>query len=299
MRVVIIVNPISGRRGLDGLVTEIRDSLRSQGLDVDTRPTAHAGHAIVLAREVSDATHAVLVVGGDGTLREVAEGLAGRKVPIVVVPAGTENIVGRELGMRPWARQIVETVLRGRRLVCDAGEANGRCFLIIGGIGIDAAVATQLAGERTGHISYLSYMLPGWRVFRSYDYPAISVEVDGALLFKGRGLVFVGVMSRYSMGLRILRDAVWDDGLLDVCILRCASRGELLMHAARIAVGRHIEHSSVIYLRGTRIRVSSAERVPVEIDGEAAGELPADFSIRPGAVTLLAPAGRRIRGMRG
>ena len=296
MYVSAIINPISGFRGAGSLIADVAQRLRAAGCDVDIQTTSAPGDATRIARNLPEDAGAVLSVGGDGTLREIAQGMIHRPTPIVVVPTGTENVIARELGMNRRPSQIVDTVLRGRPRRCDVGIANGRCFLILAGVGFDGAVATRLAAERIGHISYLSYLGPLWRTLRTYAYPPVQVQLDESTVFNDRGLVFVGVMSRYSIGLRILRHAVWNDGLLDLCILPCAGTASLLVHAARVAAGRHTAAPSCIYLQGKALRISSDSRIPVQIDGEAAGTLPLEIGVRKEAVTLMTPRHRTVRG---
>ena len=182
-------------------------------------------------------------------MREVVRGLVGRSVPVVILPAGTANLIAGECGMTADPERIVDTILRGRRQRFDLGVINGRHFAIVAGIGFDGEVVARLAARRRGNITHLSYLVPIWRTFWGHRFPPIQVEIEDELVFDGRGLVFVGVMPCYAVGLRVVRDAVWDDGLLDVCILSCATRVGLLMHAMRVWRRVHVEHSSVIYIR--------------------------------------------------
>ncbi len=297
MRVVAIVNPTSGRGSGHGLMDEVRRRLADSGGELIVKVTSGPGDATRLAQAVAEDTAVVLAVGGDGTVREVAEGLVGRAVPILIVPAGTENVIAHELGLSACASRVVETIQRGRVCAVDAGLANGRCFLIVAGVGFDGAVARRLAEERRGHISHLSYFGPMLKTAWSYGFPVIRVEVDGSLVSEDRGLAFVGVMSRYSIGLRLLRDAVWDDGLLDVCVLRCGNFGRLCLHAVSVVLRRHVESVHTVYRRGERVTITAEESVPVEIDGEAAGELPLELSIRRRAIRLVVPPGRLVRGI--
>ncbi len=288
-RVLVIVNPVSGGRAMGRALAEVVERLGAEGCEVVVLRTGRSGEATVMAAGAEQDTRAVVVVGGDGTVREVVEGLIGGRVPLVVMPGGTENLVAREFGMTSCARQIVRTVLRGQPRRCDVGVVNGRYFMIMAGIGYDADMVARLAARRTGRITHLSYVRPSLETFRSYGFPAIRVEIEGVEVFNDRGLVFVGNLPCYGMGLRILRDAVPDDGLLDVCILPCTSRWGFLGHAVRVFRGVHVEAPGVFYRRGRRLRVTSASRVLVQCDGDAAGELPAELSLRPAAVTLLAP----------
>lgn len=296
MRVVAIINPISGGRRLDALTSDVGQRLASRGIKLAVRATTGPGHATLIARSLDPGARAVLSVGGDGTLREVAEGLVGSQTPIVVVPSGTENVIAQELGARATASRVVETVVRGRSRAVDVGSANGRCFLIVAGVGFDGAVARRLAAERSGHISHLNYLGPMLKAAWSYRFPPIRVVVDDEVVFEDRGVAFVGVMSRYSVGLRVVRDAVWDDGILDVCILRCGHVGRLCVHAMRVALRCHVESKHTVYCRGQRVTITSRDQVPVEIGGEAAGVLPLDLMVRRRAVRLMIPPGRRVLG---
>jgi YegS/Rv2252/BmrU family lipid kinase len=278
---------------------EVRRRLAHFGTELIIKKTSGPGEATRFAKAVEEDTTAVLAVGGDGTVREVAQGLVAREVPILIVPTGTENVIAQELGLSARATRVAETIHRGRTCKVDAGFANGRCFLIVAGVGFDGAVAGRLAEERRGHISHLSYLGPMLKTAWSYRFPAIRVAVDGSVVFEDRGLAFVGVMSRYSIGLRLLRDAVWDDGLFDVCVLRCGNFGRLCRHAVSVALGRHVESKHTIYRRGERVAITSDDRVPVEIDGEAGGVLPLELSVRRRAVQLMIPPGRRVRGILG
>lgn len=289
MRITIIFNPIAGRGRLGSVVEDIVARLRASGCEVAVLRTAAAGDATSFANAVADGTRAVLAVGGDGTVREVVGGLAGRSIPVVILPAGTENLVARECGMTADPESIVDTILHGRRQRFDLGVINGCHFGIVVGIGFDGEVVARLAARRRGNITHLSYFAPIWRTFWGHRFPPIRVEIDGELVFDGRGMVFVGVMPCYSVGLRVVRDAVWDDGLLDLCILPCVSRVGLLRHAFRVWRRVHVEHNGVIYKRCNRLRVSSTARVAVEVDGDTSGHLPVDIGIEPAAGMILMP----------
>jgi diacylglycerol kinase family enzyme len=240
----------------------------------------------------SNEVDAVIAVGGDGTIREIAHGLSGSRLPLLVWPTGTENLFAKSFGYRGRPDVIPACVQAGRYATIDVGVANGHSFLVVAGMGFDAEVVERLVRLRNGHITHLTYTGPIWRTFWEHKFPAMRVYSKDKLLWEGRGLVFVGNMPRYSLGLRVIRDAIPDDGLLDVCIMPCRTQAKLLLHSARTVLRRHVERGGVRYFRLTNIRVESDERVPLELDGEAAGTLPVEFSIRPNALRLLVPPGR-------
>jgi YegS/Rv2252/BmrU family lipid kinase len=290
MTVWAIVNPISGRRKLSRLLEQLGPALAGHGYALEIMHTQNPGDAEILAGEAGAKVRAVLAVGGDGTVREVAAGLTGSKVPMVVVPAGTENIVAKHFGYRADAAGVTETIVTGHEAPCDVGLINGMKMLIVAGVGFDAAVVHRLAVRRTGHISYLTYVEPIWHTFWYHRFPQVRVEVDGQDVFEGAGMVFVGLLPRYSIGLRLIPNARCDDGLLDVCVFSCRSRAQLLRHAVRASVGRHMHSAGVLHYQGRRVLVSTKDKiVPVQVDGDPAGTLPIDCSVVDSGLRLLLP----------
>ena len=259
------------------------------GYEVCLSPTARAGHASELAHEAAQ-TGAALVaaVGGDGTVAEVANGLAYSNVPLLVVPAGTENIIATELGLSNSTAHFEVLLRQGKPYPVDMGRVNGRYFLAILGAGFDADVIHRVHKNRQGHISHLSYFWPIWRTFWEYRFPALRVEADGELLCDGPALVFVGNMARYAVGLRILRDARFDDGLLDICVYPCRRQIRLMLHSANTMLKIHPERRSVIYRQCRNIEITSSDKsVRMQVDGDPGGHLPARIEVCPGALSVL------------
>ena len=259
--------------------------------EVRTEPTSHTGHACELARKcVERAAELVAVVGGDGTVAEVANGLAYSKIPLLIVPAGTENIIATELGISNNTAQLDMLLSKGKTHPVDMGRVNGKYFLAILGAGFDAEVVHRVHRNRQGHISHLSYFWPIWRTFWEYRFPAIRVTADDELICDGPALVFVGNMARYAAGLRILRDACFDDGLLDLCVYPCRRQLRLMLHSANTMLKIHPERRSVTYRHCRNIEISSSDpSVRMQVDGDPAGHLPAKIKVCPGALSLLLP----------
>jgi diacylglycerol kinase family enzyme len=231
----------------------------------------------------------VAVWGGDGTVHEVARGLAGSDVPILACPAGTENLLAKELRIPSEPRKLVEVLQRGRIVNCDVGLVNGRRFLMIIGVGFDGEVVRRLTAARTGHISHLSYFWPIWRTFWEHDFPRMKITADGQELFDDYGLAFVGNISRYAVGLRICRDARFDDGLLDLVVFSCREQTGLMLHAAWTLLRLHPLKGDVIYRRVRQVRIETDRPVPSEADGNVGPPTPLDVSIAPKGIRLLIP----------
>ncbi len=297
MNVIAIINPISGAGNRDGRLWALFRRLREGGHVVNRRVTAGPGDARQWAAEGARSENsAILVVGGDGTVNEVADGLAGGICPMLIWPTGTENLVAKYLGFRADADEAMATLEAGRIAAFDVGIANGGAFLVITGVGFDAEVVQRLIRVRRGHITHLTYTEPLWRTFWEHRWPELEIAADtpeGPLRWRGQGMAFVGNMARYALNLRVVRDALPDDGLLDLCVMPCRGRVQLISHALRTLRCRHVEHPSVLYRRVTRLRITSRQPTPVEIDGEFAGMLPLEISIRPGALRMIIPPDSR------
>ena len=289
-RCIAIINPVSGRGARSTIVPRVARALRQEGASLETWITNAAGHGTQLAARVPDDVEAVLVVGGDGTVCEVVNGLFGRKIPIVILGTGTENLLARELRMPTDPAEVARALLHGRSFPFDVGvvttgsQRRERRFLAMVGVGFDAECVYRLARVRRGHITHFDYFWPIWRTFWSHGFPPVRVEADGACVFEGRGPLLVGVIGQYSGGLRVLANARYDDGLLDLCVLPCSSGWGLLTHAARMYARCHTRRGDAVYLQARHIRVESRLPVPVEVDGDAGGLLPIDISIAPGAI---------------
>ncbi len=296
-----IVNPKSGASSAKNLVMQFKDYLLDHGYEVRTFFTESLAHACELATKSAVDYDCKLVVGcgGDGTLREIAHGLEGSDKPLLVVPCGTENLLANEMGFNEKVATLIEAFEGDCVKPLDLGSANGRCFTSIAGFGFDGEVVKRVSAERFGHINHLDYFWPIWRTFWSHEFPRVKVVVDGDEIFDGRCMVFVGNISRYAVGLQILRSADYGDGLLDVCIYKCSSRLRLFKHAFMTLVKLHTRRPDVMYRQGKSIELSGqSKQVDCEIDGDPGPQLPMKIEVIERAVRVLVPPNAKPAGMR-
>lgn len=285
----IIVNPHSGYGGQKLHLAELCNELRLAGRSTVEYVTKSSGDATRRAREIVSDASVVVAWGGDGTVNEVANGLAGSSVAMMVVRAGTENLLANELGIPRNVAAQAQVILEGRTMDFDIGLINGQSFHSILGVGFDAEVVRRLSMGRVGHISHLSYFWPIWRTFWEHDFPDLHITADGEEVFHGKGLAFVGNISRYSVGLRICRHAKFDDGLLDLVVFKCSERSGLVLHAAWTMLRLHPLKGNVIYRLARKIHIESAEKIPCELDGDIGPDTPLDISVAPHKIKILVP----------
>jgi diacylglycerol kinase (ATP) len=309
-RVLLLANPIAGRGRGGRIAAALQDVLGRAGVEVRVfLQRADRIEPRALRDAVGDdADSAAISIGGDGTLRGVAEALVGAFAgdddsvtaadhhipPLLVVPLGTANLMGKHLGVdwhrRSFEEAVLDAIRRRQTVQLDAARADGKIFLLMAGIGIDAAVVHQLARVRKGPIDLSSYVLPAALALGNYRYPPLRVIVDGTEVFPmSPGMAFIGNVPEYGTGFPILPMARSDDGLLDVCVLPCASPQEAIHLVLRAAAGEHVDAEGVVYTKGTRVRVESPQDIPVQVDGDAAGHTPVDIDLLPVRLPFIVP----------
>lgn len=296
-----IVNPKSGASSANRIASQFKDYLVEKGYDVRVVLTESLEHACELATRgaVDYQCGLVAAAGGDGTLREVLHGLEGSNKLFMPIPCGTENLLANELGFDLHVNTLVNAFEGNCIRPLDLGTVNGRCFTSIAGFGFDGSVIERISTNRTGHISHLSYFWPIWRTFWEYRFPRMKVIADGKEIFDDRGLVFIGNISRYAIGLSICKNADYGDGLLDVCIFHCHGQFSLLMHAVKTVLKVHTKCKKTVYAQAASIRVEPADGpVFCQIDGDPGPVVPADIKVIPQAIRVLVPPGAKPAGIR-
>lgn len=288
-RATLIANPQAGSGKSQVLINRLADVFNQAGITCTVKLTEKSGDATKFAAAEMDSTDLLVVIGGDGTVNEVLQAAKGGQPPVLIVPAGTENVLAKYLGLTSSPVRMLEVIREAWTVRFDLGCLQDRRFSMLASVGFDAAIVHNLHAERSGNITHFTYFWPLWRQFWQYDWPVLSVVADDKEVFHGRGMIVVGNISRYAMGLRICSDALPTDGLLDLFIMQCENRWQLLRWVTLIAARMHKRLPQAVYVRAKRIAIDSASRtkIPVEVDGDPAGLLPIEMTIASVAVPLL------------
>jgi len=286
-----IVNPKSGSSAHVRSVRALCDVLRRRHCRVHIELTQSLGHAAELAgRARATNAAAVIVAGGDGTVRAVAAGMAGSQMPMLIVPTGTENLFACQLGLDGSEELTLRTLDHGQARGLDLGLANQRYFIAIAGVGFDAEVVQRINRFRSGHITHTDYVWPICRTFWEHCFPHLNVVADGELICDEPALLFVSNISRYAVGLKVSPEADFSNGYLDVTVYKCRRRRRLLLHSGLTILGQSHHSSLVVRRRCRQLHVEAAEpAVPVQLDGDPGPALPLDVRVVPAAARVLAP----------
>lgn len=296
-RVLIVTNPHAGSRSRATLIDQLVSGLETDGFVVQV-VTDLAELEAGTASPNRTGLRAVIAAGGDGTVSEVVNRTPA-ETPVAVLPLGTENLLAKYLGIRQDAEQIRRLIARGATVPLDAGRAGQRIFLLMAGCGFDADVVRRLHQERSGHIRHLSYAKPILDSIRSYEYPELRVYCEpmaetapgsqqtGEQPYISARWVFVVNLPRYAAGLQIVPDAVGTDGLLDVCTFKDGSLFSGLRYLAGILLGQHRSWDDCVTQKTHKLRIESVGDVPLQLDGDPAGNLPVEIEALPGRVKLI------------
>src|SRR5438270_5238777 len=290
---VIIANPTSGSGVFAHHTHRLHETLsflRSHGWRVELCYTQKPGDAQRLARNaVEQKADLVIAVGGDGTINEIIQALAGSETALGVLPSGTVNVWARELGIPLDDTRARHVLVNGQTRRIDLGCVNGRYFLLMVGIGFDGEVTQAVEGKPLKRLGVLGYTLavlwlgPGYRGF-----PVVA-QIDRYVV-KTRALqIFVGNTQLYAGAVKFTWQAKCDDGLLDLCIVRKRNVWGRLIVTRDFILRRAQRRLWVRYDTFKSLKIETPEPIPYQIDGEAGGFTPAEFSVAPGILKVIVP----------
>lgn len=286
--VALLINPSSGR-GRGAHAGEIaRRRLVESGVEVTTLIGRDVRESGDMAHEAVQAgASALVVVGGDGMVHLGIQAVAGRSLPFGVIPAGTGNDFARALGIPlDDAADAADVVAGGRTRAVDLGNTDGQWFAGVVAAGFDARVNDRTNRMRwpRGPRRYDLAVAVEFGLFRPISY---RMELDGDTIETAAMLVALGNIASYGGGIRIIPDAVPDDGLFDVIIVRPVSKLTLARVFPTMREGGHVGIPAVSFHRARHVKIDAP--VVVYADGERIGPLPRSFDVAPGALTALVP----------
>ncbi len=300
---LIIVNPNAGRARGRKDWDKISALLTKYNIRYQSKFTERRHHAIELAkRGIDEGFHKIIVVGGDGTMNEVVNGVftqetcSPSQITLAIITVGTGNDWGKLFGIPTDYESAIKIISEGRSMLQDTGVVryyNGvsrelRYFINIAGLGFDAVVIrrTNLQKDR-GHKGKLIYLWNLVRCLVSYRHTVTSVAIDGNIIRDNVFTISIGI-GRFSGGGMIQTpNAVPDDGLFDVTIIRKITKGDVIMSLKMLYDGTILDHPKISGYKGRDILIDSDPLIHLEADGESLGHSPIEFSILPKSVNVI------------
>jgi YegS/Rv2252/BmrU family lipid kinase len=299
-RLVVIVNPASGRRHVAQEIPEIERTLRSKDLEYRLALTEGPGDATRFAREALEGGDRFLVaVGGDGTVHEVVNGMIEDGRPLApdavlgVVAAGSGCDFVKTFGLPGDAiracghlagENLYELDVGKITYVAPDGTEAVRYFPNIAEVGLGGAVVTR--AERLPRFFGRSrYFFGFWLSLPRYKPGPIRVQADRKS-YQGRGVtVVVANCQFFGGGMKISPRSYPGDGLLDVLVFK-GPKSDSFTTLPKVYRGEHLPHKNIVEMKGSTVRVEGERPMPLEADGEALGSTPAAFEVIPQAIRL-------------
>ena len=299
-RALIITNPAAARTRPEAVETVVR-VLRGGGWDVTVLATGGSGDARRLAEEgVRNDVDVVGVFGGDGTTMQAAAALVGARTALGVLPGGTGNLLAGNLRIPTDPARAARTLLHARPRPFDLGRiarADGvHYFAVAAGAGVDAQVMAETRSSEKRKWGMGAYIATALRILPDIRSQVYHITVDGREYEMRASLLIVANCAEVIPPfVRFRRGAAPDDGLLDVVALRADSFGESLR--ALWEFFRETDRATGVaglvgHAQGRVIAVSTDHPLPMQLDGDLAGDTPFTAEVVPGAIRVLAPPRR-------
>lgn len=289
MKIELIANTSSGRFGRGQALDVAKESLSRGGNTVHTDLVRHPGEGTEKTkRAVEEGYDLVVGCGGDGTLREIVNGLAGSNVTLGIIPLGTGNVIATDLHIPRNPREACEVILQRHVHRIDVGRCGNNHFILAAGVGFDVEVIAKTDLELKSRVRNLAYIYAGAKHLPNCKPREFLIESDG---FSGTvHALAIAVCNSYRYGgYRLKRGISIADGLFDVCVLRGKPPLEMFTVFLGIVSRVGIPRRNLMTFKASHIRISAKEKVVVHNDGDVVGNLPMEFEVIKRALPVIVP----------
>ncbi len=300
----VIVNPNAGSRKIKQDWPEINQLLQKAGLNFEFAFSERPRHAIELVSQaIANGNRNFIAVGGDGTFNEIASAIYSQndinqdEFMLAAIPVGTGNDWGRMFGIPADYKKAIDIIKKEKLFLQDVGKAEyqdgderkKRYFVNIAGMGFDALVAKKTNKQKdAGRAGVFSYLVNLLTSLFEYKPGQIHLEVDGGSWDFNTFSLTVGICRYNGGGMMQSPNAIPDDGLFDVTVIKKISVITIALQLKKLYDGSFIKHPKVFSSRGSKVSVSSAKsNFQLEVDGESMGDGPYEFSILPRALRVV------------
>lgn len=288
----LIYNPSSGREEVRRLLPDILNRLDMAGIETSCHATSGEADATREAEKAVERGYDIIIAaGGDGTLNEVVDGMAGKAntPPLGIFPLGTTNDFARAMGIpRKW-EEYVDLIIKGDTRPIDIGKANNRHFINIAGGGSLTQLTYEVPSRLKTMLGQLAYYIKGIEKMVNLSPTELTISAEGFEPMHGEFMMFL-IANTNSVGgfEKLAPGAVIDDGLFDVIAVKRCNLAEFIRLGTMALRGDHFNDPHVIYFRTRKMEVTSPAKVLLNLDGELGGELPGVFENLPRHLRIFA-----------
>ncbi len=289
----LLYNPISGAGRSKKIATGLADQLSSRGYQPALRESQPSYDPTDL-RNFLKGLDALLVVGGDGTIRTLLDGLSESGTPVYLVPGGNESLFARHFGMSRQPSQILAALSGARTAEATIAAIHQSFFFSMVSLGLDSLVVGKIARTRCGPIGHIGYVKPTLQSLLEYSAPALTVAVDGKVLVREEpGFVIAANTRQYARNLGLVPEACGTKELLHVRFFPYRRIADYLPWLWSMTTRRPVSLNKSLYVAGTNCTIETgAAAWPIQADGEYVGDTPAALSTVARRIKVLLPIAR-------
>ncbi|UJL47262.1 diacylglycerol kinase [Virgibacillus sp. NKC19-16] len=288
----IIYNPTSGREVFKKELPAVLERLEIAGYETSAHATTCEGDATDAARAAVDRGYDLVVAaGGDGTINEVINGIAEQegRPKLGIIPGGTTNDFARALNIPRDIHKALDIILADQSMFLDIGKVNGHYFMNIAGGGKLTELTYDVPSKLKTMLGHLAYYVKGIEMLPSLKPIRTKIEYDGNVIDEDIMLFLVANTNSVGGFEKLAPDARLNDGYFDLLILRKTNLAEFIRIVTLALRGLHLEHENIIYVQAKDIKVTTDEKMQLNIDGEYGGLLPGEFFNLQQHIELLVP----------
>lgn len=293
-KIKIINNPSSGRqviqRKLDYLINKLLDNGYIVGKFNTSKKDDAVNETIKTCKEDWDI---IIACGGDGTVNEVAAGIAmsEKKIPVAILSAGTVNDFANHMNLPENMDEFFDMIENEKIIDIDLGKANDNYFVNVAASGILTDIGYKVQPEAKAVFGRMAYYVEGMREIPRNGIEPIKVKFESEEYNKEEDIMLFVVSNSASIGgfKKLAPDASVSDGLLDVVIIKKSDIPDLAQIFINIFSGEHVNHPNVSYFKTQNLKVTTDEKLTIDIDGEYGGKLPAEFKVKPSGMQIFVP----------
>jgi YegS/Rv2252/BmrU family lipid kinase len=284
----VIYNPVAGPK-IFSKIDRIHALLSERGIPFEIVETSGPGEAVLLARESAYAgAETVIVVGGDGTINETANGLAGSRTRLAVIPHGTGNAFAQEVGLPKTVEGCLNLLDEGKTIEILLARAEERYFVLLASAGFDAEVLERMSSRQKNFLGIGAYVLAGmWHLLRSQ--PTLWAEFPGRERMETQAVI-VCRGRKYGGGVTMAPAGTLEGDTLQVVALRKTGRWAIFRFAINVLLGKHASSTAVEIRETQSVLVRSRIPSAAQVDGDYLGPLPVRFEMTDVKLRIVVPS---------
>ncbi len=290
MKILIIGNPIASGGDVKKKIDELESILKTRDHITIVYLTRFANDGKTYVSNIDTSIDRIIVVGGDGTLNEIINGLpTDFSCPVLQLPTGNANLLGHDLYLPRTAKGAADLIEHGKIIMADVGIMNNKKFIMVAGAGFDALITEEVKKHRKGRLSNLSYIRPLVQSIKKSSSLSYKITIDETTVAHG-AMVLIANVQCYAGICKIAFDAGVNTGVLDIVIFPKISYISFVKYFLFAKFSKVTRLKSVKYLKGKRIKITSDKPIKMELDGDYADQhQEVEIELIPSSLPIIAP----------